>query len=114
MTAHQGRNVSAEYRRNRLVILSVSDICHLCGHGGARTADHIIAYSDWPPGLPGVDSTANLAPAHGSMGPARPPNRCPVCRQLCNQVRKDRRLRPVRSRVPPAPAAVPRPQSRRW
>lgn len=114
MASHPGRNVSAEFRRNRKILLAIDDTCHLCGHPGSRTADHIIAFSRWPPGVPGVDGLGNLAPAHGSMGPARPPNRCTTCGQLCNQARKDRPIGAVRSRVLPAPPAAARPQSRRW
>lgn len=114
MSAHPGRDVSYEYRVNRAILLAVDDTCHLCGHPGARTADHVIPHSLWPAGQPGVDSLANLAPAHGSMGPYRPPNRCPTCKQLCNQSKKDHVTAPVESRRWAGPPPPARPQSRDW
>jgi hypothetical protein len=79
------------YRHNRAAMLAASDVCWLCGHGGARTADHIITAKDWPPGVPGFDDVTNLAPAHGTSGSGRDRihNRCPEpnCQKLCNQSR---------------------------
>jgi len=73
-------------------MLAADDICRICGHGGARTADHIISARLWPRGpdgkhLPGLNDPENLQPAHGTMGSGahRVHNRCPVCRRLCNQ-----------------------------
>jgi hypothetical protein len=98
---------SARYRRNRAILLAADTRCWLCGHGGAATADHVVGDPDWPRlpdgrRVPGFDDLTNLAPAHGTMGAGRDRvhNPCPVCRQLCNQVRGARRYR--------------RPQSRRW
>ncbi len=80
------------YRRNRDTLLAASDICAICGHGGARTADHIISAPFWPRDengrmLPGFNDLTNLQPAHGTMGAGRATehNRCPVCHRLCNQ-----------------------------
>jgi 5-methylcytosine-specific restriction endonuclease McrA len=103
-----GRNVSAEYRRNRLTLLSLSDICWLCGHPGARTADHIVSARDWPRGpdgkhLPGLDALENLAPAHGVAGSRATGslNRCPepTCGRLCNTARGARAIVSPRSRA---------------
>jgi hypothetical protein len=80
----------ARYRRAVAECLAASDLCHLCGHPGARTADHLISVRDWPPGVPGVNDPANLIPAHGMKGRIR--NACPVCGLLCNQVRGARPL----------------------
>ena len=90
--------MSAEYKHNRPIVLAASDLCHLCGHRGARTVDHIKAPAEWLRlyrTLVGVDGLANLAPAHGTMGAGktRLHNRCTVCRRLCNQVRRNRPLR---------------------
>lgn len=108
--------MSAEHRRNRLILLAVSDLCHLCGHHGARTADHIITPADWQTRfgtLAGVDGLGNLAPAHGNLGNGPIHNRCTTCGKVCNQVRGDTVIAPVRSRQwQPDPA--PRPQSRDW
>ena len=97
MTARSGRTLTAEYRRSRAQILAHSDLCHLCGHNGARTGDHIIAPQEWLSRygtLAGVDAPSNIAPAHGTMGSGlkRIHNRCRICGQLCNQSRKNRPL----------------------
>lgn len=95
---------NARYRRNRELVLAASDVCALCGHPGAQTADHVIPARLWPRGadglpLPGMDEPANLQPAHGTLAPGIL-NRCPVCSKLCNQVKSAGRVR--------------RPVSRRW
>ncbi len=98
---------NAAYRRNRALLLAMTDICALCGHGGAKTADHVIPARDWPKDpytgkpLPGMDDLGNLQPAHGTLAPGVL-NRCPVCGLLCNQSKGagDRRPR--------------RPATRRW
>lgn len=93
------------YRRNREVLLAQTSRCGICGHDGAKTADHIIPAKLWPKGpdgkpLPGLDDLANLRPAHGTLGPFQPPNPCPTCGELCNQKR--------------GAAIRQRPQTRQW
>jgi hypothetical protein len=97
------------YRRNRAIMLATDDLCRICGHPGAQTADHIITARDWPRDangrmLPGFDELSNLQPAHGTAGNRLTGdlNPCPTCRLLCNQVRG---ARPLMRR---------RPQSRDW
>lgn len=51
-------------------------ICHLCGHPGADTADHIIPWS-----LGGTDNPANLKAAH----------------RHCNRVRGNRTVATART-----------------
>jgi hypothetical protein len=96
---------SSRYRRNRAILLATSDMCGICGHGGARTADHIIPPKLWAQLFPddpqGCDGLANLRPAHGTMAPGAPINRCLTCGRACNQSRGAR-----------LPAS--RPQSRHW
>lgn len=106
MSAKSGRKGTgnARYRRNRALLLATSDVCGLCGHGGALTADHITPARAWPRGadgrpLPGMDELSNLQPAHGTLAPGVV-NPCPVCGKLCNQVKNAGRAR--------------RPTSRRW
>jgi len=94
------------YRRNRSLLLSTTDVCGICGHGGATTADHVIDAKRWPKGpdgrpRPGFNDLANLQPAHGTMGGRQPDNPCPTCERLCNQSKGARVQRP-------------RPQSRDW
>jgi 5-methylcytosine-specific restriction endonuclease McrA len=92
------------YRKERAWILAHSDVCWLCGHPGALTADHVVPPKLWPLGTSQrtIDGRANLRPAHGTMGNRGPHNRCPTCRKLCNQSRG--------SRLP----QQPRRQSRDW
>lgn len=99
---------NAVYRRNRAMLLATTDICGICGHPGAATADHVITAKHWPRDgagklLPGMDDLSNLRPAHGTMGAGSGivHNRCPVCKQLCNQSRGSGR-------------AGSRPQTRKW
>jgi hypothetical protein len=54
------------------------DVCHLCGHGGAREADHLTPLS-LDPDQP-IDPYA-MRPAHGGNG------RCPTCQRACNAER---------------------------
>lgn len=109
MSARSGRAGTSdpEYRRNRAALLAYDNLCWLCHHPGAKTADHIISAKDWPKDrfgkpMPGFNALTNLAPAHGTMGnkTSGTLNRCPTCRRLCNQ---SRGARPVRS-----------PRSRKW
>ena len=94
------------YRKSRAQILAESDICWLCGHGGAMTVDHIITAKHWPKGadgkhLPGLDEVNNLRPAHGTAGSRQTGNlnRCDTCGRLCNQARGVRPVGPsMRSR----------------
>lgn len=83
------RAVGRPYRRARQRMLDESDICWLCGHGGADTADHVI-----PRSLGGdVSNVANLRPAHGEP--------CPTCGQRCNYSRGNRMV------VPRSPTSRP-------
>ncbi|MEU2895238.1 HNH endonuclease signature motif containing protein [Streptomyces sp. NPDC006967] len=68
------RDVDAyEYRKNRVQLLAVNNVCALCGHAGATTADH-----DIPVSRGGTHALENLVPAHGAEG-------CPTCGRKCNQ-----------------------------
>ncbi len=102
----RGGTGARPYRRNRAIVLARSDVCGICGHSGARTADHIIPDTLWPRGpdgrrLPGFDAVDNLQPAHGSMGSGRTRvhNRCSTCGRLCNQSKGDGRRTPIRIRT---------------
>lgn len=89
---------TAEYRRNAPRVLALSDICHLCGHPGARTVDHLVSVDEWKRRFGnwiGVNNLENLAPAHGNRGHLGE-NRCTTCGALCNQARGKASLRPER------------------
>lgn len=69
------------YRKARAYMFATyGDTCHLCGHGGATDADHLIPISvdDEQPIDPHM-----MRPAHGVRG-------CVVCGARCNQVRGNR------------------------
>lgn len=100
-----GRNTigRAEQDRNGRLVLRASDVCGICGHGGARTIDHVIPYSRWPRDaytgkpLPGLHAVSNLQPAHGTIGNTGFVNRCRECKALringngvCNQSKSGR------------------------
>lgn len=91
------------YRRNRDAMLAESDLCALCGHPGARSADHIVTATQWRALhgelTPEFNDPANLQPAHGTMGNRQTGtlNPCPTCGLLCNQHRKDKALVTIRS-----------------
>lgn len=96
MSGRSGRNIPRAARTACAQVLATSDLCHICGHYGARTCDHIVPPKDWPRGpdgrhLPGLDDPANLAPAHGTIG-NKATNRCHTCGKLCNQARGNRPL----------------------
>jgi 5-methylcytosine-specific restriction endonuclease McrA len=67
MSKYTGRTTRS-FRKMRLRILEMSDICWLCGQAGADTVDHIIPLSLDP--SRGEDPT-NLLPAHRSCNSSR-------------------------------------------
>lgn len=79
---HRRLSGSKRQARNRR-ILSASDVCHICGHEGSDSVDHVVALarggSDEDPG--------NLRPAHH--------NPCPTCGEPCNLRKGDRAWAPV-------------------
>lgn len=96
---------STEYRRNRAVVLGHSDICGICGHGGAIACDHIISYPLWMDmygTYEGFDAIENLQPAHGMLSNPLRYNYCPICKRLCNDSKGGR------------PVMRQSPRSRRW
>ncbi len=81
MGLHAGRK-GRRWRRARAICLSISTVCHICGHEGAGEADHdpmprpkLIELGLDP------DDPQYLRPAHGSS------SRCETCGQCCNQVK---------------------------
>jgi len=87
MKAGDPRN-GHRYRVAVATCIANSDLCGLCGHHGARTADHIIPVDVWYRRYgtyDGVNDQTNLQPAHGTKG--RINNPCPTCGKLCNQAK---------------------------
>ena len=98
MSGRSGRNMTHTARTNIRNMLAQTDTCWLCGHGGARTGDHITAHADWLRmygTLDGFDDPDNLAPAHGTLGNTGLVNRCPICGQLCNQAKGAKTVQPL-------------------
>jgi len=89
------RNSHSRFRATAAQIIARDQgVCGICGHGGARTADHIIPHRDWPKDhngqpLPGLDHPENLRAAHGTRGPAEhnPCYECDPRGRYCNQSR---------------------------
>lgn len=59
-------NARRRLRLVRLVLQVKGRLCHLCGQGGATTADHVIPWSHG-----GRNELDNLEPAHGGCNSAR-------------------------------------------
>jgi 5-methylcytosine-specific restriction endonuclease McrA len=59
---------SAQYKRNRQIVLQLSRKCWLCeeDHPPATTADHVVPLS-----MGGTDELSNLRPAHLSCNSSR-------------------------------------------
>lgn len=72
------------WERVKARVLRGSTVCHLCGHDGADTADHIIPVSHGGQ----VYAVNNLRPAHHAP--------CPTCRVPCNRYRGNRNADEVR------------------
>lgn len=69
----------------RGVIQHYGGLCHLCGHGGARSVDHLVVVAERPE----LEwELSNCRPAHNA-----PYNKCVVCSAAagkpiyCNQIR---------------------------
>lgn len=74
------------YRKARARFLAEQDVCHLCGHAGADTVDHVIPVSK---GADPADRD-NWLPAHGVNG-------CPTCGRRCNSEKGDRQAAAFRT-----------------
>lgn len=72
---------SYAYRRVRARLLAESDVCVLCGHGGADAIDHLVPVARGGPRL----DPDNMAPIHGVAG-------CGTCGRKCNN---DKGTRPL-------------------
>lgn len=68
-------------RFTRLVLAVYGDVCHLCGHAGADSADHLQTRSARPDLIYSID---NARPAHHLA--------CPICGVRCNSRRGTRPL----------------------
>jgi hypothetical protein len=67
------------YRKARAAFLADNDVCHICGHAGADTVDHVRAVAA---GANPRDRD-NWAPAHGVHG-------CATCGRKCNTEKGDK------------------------
>lgn len=85
------------WERIKARVLRGSTVCHLCGHEGADTADHIIPVSHGGE----VYDLDNLMPAHHAP--------CPTCGVPCNRVRGNRNADEVRLEFATSGRGVRRP-----
>lgn len=83
LSAATGRT-TRRFRRQRARLLAESDICALCGHGGADSADHVVARSV-DPAL--AEDEDNLQPMHHEP--------CPTCGRRCQRDKADRPMAEV-------------------
>lgn len=97
----------------RLVFATYGDSCIVCGHGGARTVDHLESLTEHPE-LTWVLS--NCRPIH-----AKPYNPCPTCHMGCNGIKggysleRARRIWAERTGQKPAkPEPPPEAAGREW
>lgn len=87
MSRHTGRSTRT-FRRMRDNTIAASDICIVCGHRGADSADHIIPI-DIAPHL--AEDPDNLGPCHHEP--------CPTCSRRCNRDKGTRTLGEVTALV---------------
>ncbi|MGL4266815.1 MAG: HNH endonuclease, partial [Weissella cibaria] len=59
---HKARG-TAEFKRNRLLLLRDKPPCHWCNTRIATTADHLIEIDRWPHDTPGINALDNLVAA---------------------------------------------------
>ena len=83
MSQYHGRMYGRRRQARNAKILAASDVCHICGHPGADSVDHVVALARG-----GSDTDPdNLKPAHH--------NPCPTCDERCNLVKGDRAWAPI-------------------
>lgn len=81
MVARWAGRKGRPWREAKAKLHATTDLCHLCGHAGAREADHepprkvLLALGLDP------NDVQYLRAAHGSSCP------CPTCGQACNQIK---------------------------
>lgn len=69
-------------------ILAASDVCHICGHGGADAVDHVVPLHPRAGGMQGTEDAANLRPAHHDTS-------CPTCGRKCNREKANKAWAPI-------------------
>jgi 5-methylcytosine-specific restriction endonuclease McrA len=79
---HKRMSGGARQKRNR-AILAKSDVCHICGHPGSDSVDHVKALAKG-----GSDTDPNnLKPAHFKP--------CATCGAECNRAKGDKAWAPI-------------------
>lgn len=94
MAAVPGRN-TRRYQQNRAALLAISDVCWLCGHAGAGSADHEPPLKELRRLGLDPDDMRYMRPAHGAL------SRCPTCGKACNEAKgaREPQRRVVHSRA---------------
>lgn len=62
-TLNQRARATAEFKRNRKLLLQDKPMCHWCNAAQATTADHLIEVDRWQLNEPGINSLDNLVAA---------------------------------------------------
>lgn len=91
MTYVRGKRVrigNAYLKAREKMFAKYGDVCHICGHPGARQADHLVPLRENPNQPIGADG---MRPAHGAGRPDND-NPCPTCGRRCNQQRGSKSL----------------------
>lgn len=92
MSQHHKRLSGSRRQKRNKAILAKSDVCHICGHPGSDSVDHVlplapVAYD--PAEMKRRDTDPdNLKPAHHDAP-------CPTCGERCNRSKGDRDWAPI-------------------
>ena len=71
------------WRRLKARVLAITTICHICGHEGSDTLDHVV-----PVTRGGSNDVTNLRPAHHTLP-------CETCGKMCNREKTDKAWAPI-------------------
>lgn len=91
MSQHHKRMSGASRQRRNRRILAASDVCHICGHPGSDSVDHVKALAlaaDEAEASRLDNDPANLRPAHHDVP-------CPTCGHRCNREKAAKAWAPI-------------------
>ena len=91
MSDHHKRMSGRKRQERNRRILAASDVCHICGHPGSDSVDHVKALAraaDEAEALRLDTDPSNLRPAHHDVP-------CPTCGERCNRAKGDKAWAPI-------------------